>query len=178
MKRICIFFAVILTSCVAISPQISDVVPIGKSAIWYSSTSTNATTVFDGDKIYSGPPIIETTMSRIMIGDQEGISCISIGPISSSTEYAIKRPIKKTDSYTCNGTIFYVVDCIDSCREAVVRAYRGPEKVGVEENYFVVDFCKGITNFNVLPTGQSTKDTETLRGTIGILNAPDSGACS
>jgi hypothetical protein len=110
-------------------------------------------------------PYIKTQYSQ----SKDGIQCISIGPLANTQEYAIKRPVVKSDKYECRGTLFEVIECFDECRAAVVKIFRPDTKVGLPVGYFVVDDCVGIVAMDVEPSGRISRSSYILRSKVGIL---------
>jgi hypothetical protein len=110
-------------------------------------------------------PHIETHYSH----SKEGVKCISIGPLANTQEYAIKRPIAKSDKYECRRTLFEVTECFGKCRAAVVKIFRPDTKIGLPVAYFVVDDCIGIVSIDVEPCGRINRSPYLLKSKVGIL---------
>jgi hypothetical protein len=168
----------VLTSCAAERTQTFETSFVSEQAIQYVSDNHHHIVIFDGLKVFGGPPIeLPAIPAKYMtIGDS--IQCVSVGPPSSTSEYAIRRPIKLNDRYQCRGTNFYVVRCFNSCKQALVMIDRPANKTGLPTDYFLADDCVGILQFNVLETGKSSPDAEKLQGGGGILASNQYPSCT
>lgn len=109
------------------------------------------------------------------------VQCVSIGSLETSDEYAVKRPIKFGEQYSCLRTKFRVAQCFDDCSAAIIemdRPYSG-KKPGTYTSYMYVDDCRGaliISEINDFSQGIPLS-AKWLRGEVGILAHPDYPKC-
>ena len=81
-----------------------------------------------------------------------GVKCISIGPLGSGESFAIKRPIRVGESYSCRGTKFRVRQCFLGCKTAIIdreTPASGDQRPGVMLlSQMIVDACSGLLVFS------------------------------
>lgn len=110
----------------------------------------------------------------------DNVHCVSVGSPGNTTEFAIRRPIRAGDRYTCLGSSFEVSHCTDDCRSAIVRVERAREPdIGPLRSQMYVDSCRGVLTFS--DTGDLLEgiplDAPLLRGPVGILADPNYPEC-
>lgn len=109
----------------------------------------------------------------------DGVQCWSIGPSETSVEYAIKRPIKLGEQYSCLRTNFRVVKCFDDCKAAIIEMK--PLSSGPEDymSFMYVDNCRGVIILSVVADLREgiPLNAEWLRSEAGILAHPDYPKC-
>lgn len=146
-------------------------------SIVYVSSDLDRAAVFFKDRAVLGTPMmlsrIWPSTGTIYLEPEEGVQCISIGPEGSSVQFAIKRPIKKDDTYTCGQTKFRTLKCFFYCRAAIVRvrAPLGSDSRDFLDSYLYVDDCFGVVAFSQSRnlTKEIPLNAELLRGPVGIL---------
>jgi len=108
-----------------------------------------------------------------------GVQCISLGAPGNTVEYALRRPIKAGDRYSCLGTSFRVLRCFDRCNGAVVQREWRSVNGRVQRASLYVERCRGVVAFSHdedMPGGIPF-DAQLLRGAVGILADPDDPGC-
>lgn len=111
----------------------------------------------------------------------DNVQCVSVGRPGNTTEYAVRRPIRAGDRYTCLGASFEVALCTDGCRSAIIRVEqaRAPD-IGPFRSQMYVDSCRGV--LIISDTGDLAEgvplDALLLRSPVGILADPSYPACN
>jgi hypothetical protein len=110
------------------------------------------------------------------------VSCISLGPVANSIEYAIETPLKKGAHYRCRNTAFTVTQCFAECKGAIIlreTALQENSRGSFLRSYMYVDACLGVLILNSSSdlAGGIPLDAELLRGRTGILADEHSPAC-
>ena len=164
----------------------SKSLPAAEEIVYLSSDLANVA-VFSKSKTRSGPT--DLTISNpdypsspaAQFETDDGVQCWSIGPSETSDEYAVKRPIKLGEQYSCLRTNFRVLECFNECKAAIIemdRPYSG-EQPGAYRSYMYVEDCRGL-----LIIGRASDlregiplDAEWLRGEVGILSHPNYPKC-
>ncbi|MEA3064073.1 MAG: hypothetical protein QOJ27_508 [Sphingomonadales bacterium] len=151
--------------------------PYQNSAISYVSADLNHAASFSSDRATLGAPpgllaIWPSSPARYFTVQDE-IQCVSIGHSGYSIEYAIKRPLKEGDRYSCLGSHFRVIKCFSYCHSATIEVSHrlGGNRPGYLKSYLYADDCLGVLGFS--QNGDLTKkiplDSQWLRGAVGIL---------
>ena len=109
------------------------------------------------------------------------VQCISVGLAGSSAQFAIKRPIKLGERYSCLRTVFRISRCFDSCQAAIIEVDRpltGPAG-GIRKAYLYIDSCVGLLGSSEVSdmTNGISLDALWLRGNVGVLASPDYPRC-
>jgi hypothetical protein len=165
----------------------SETAPAAAPQIEYVSSDLLHASGFAADAVRTGPnpmalgPAWPSSPARYFESG-EGVQCVSIGPPGITDEYAIKRPIKEGERYSCLGTSFQVIRCLAACQAAVIQRMSrmsGPSNSGTLTSYMYVHDCLGVLAFS--QNGNLTEgiplDAELLRGEVGILAHTDYPAC-
>lgn len=111
----------------------------------------------------------------------DNVQCVSVGLSGDTDEYAVRRPIRTGDRYTCLGTSFEVTHCTDDCRSAIIRVERprAPD-IGPFRTQLYVDSCRGLLIES--DTGDLSEsvplDARLLRDPVGILADPSYPECN
>ena len=113
---------------------------------------------------------------------RNGVDCASLGPPGNSEEFAVKRPIRAGERYSCLETDFHVTRCFENCRAAVIERsspLSGLNNSGRLTSYMLVHACRGMLAFS--QTGDLADgiplDAVLLRGEVGILAHKDFPNC-
>lgn len=144
---------------------------------YVSSDLDNAMVFSEGSaragSIFAFSPGIWPSSPTRAIQTSDGVDCLSMGTPGNNVEFAIRRPIRAGDRYTCLRTSFHVTRCFGNCRAAVVEieAPLGGAAPGTRKAYMYVDSCVGVLVFSqVADLDRSIPlDAAWLRGNVGIL---------
>jgi len=179
------FFALVSCAASSLGVRVKSL-PLEDEIIYLSSDLAHVA-VFSKKSTRFGPtdltvvnPEWPASPARHFITDDR-VQCVSIGSSETSDEYAIKRPIKSGEQYSCLRTKFRVAQCFNDCKAAIIeidRPYSG-NKPGTYTSYMYVDNCRGaliLSEVNDLSQGIPL-NAEWLRGEIGILADPDYPKC-
>jgi hypothetical protein len=181
-------FALLLASCVAQQPRAGGALPPLAEDIIYVSTDLGRIAVFTKNSARFGSDLAVSDVAwpsspAKYLDIDNNTKCVSIGPEFNTIEFAIKRPIRMEERYSCFKTKFRVAQCFSDCRAAVVeREYPLPGLNNREtmKSYFYVDSCLGVLAFSrdngledAIP-----HNAEWLRGSVGILADKDYPSCS
>lgn len=177
--RSSVLVAFTLASCAAQTPAITDASTArpAQEIRYVSSDLSNAMVFSEGSSraghILAFSPGAVLPSSTREVRTDDGIQCLSAGPPGSSVEYAIKRPIREGDRYTCLRSAFRVTRCFADCRAAIVEVDVpfGGGVPGTSKAYMYVDSCLGLLAWS--DTGDFDEgiplDALWLRGSVGIL---------
>ena len=184
--KVPIIFAVLLTSCGLHQPRLmreSTAAPA--TEITYVSTDLRHVAVFSGSSARFGPALALSAVWPVSpsrhFNTPDNIQCVSVGPLGNTEDFAIKRPIKAGDTYSCLTTSFRVSRCFEDCRAAVVERNAQLSGVGGDtlKSYMYVDSCLGVLIFS--QSGNLAEaiplNAEWLRGDVGILADPSYPRC-
>jgi hypothetical protein len=187
----CRYWALLLlaiTSCASTQPQGSDTkyLPFDKEFI-YLSSDLDHVAVFSKDRTCFGPTDLTIVNKEwpaspaIYFETSQGVRCVSIGTAENSSQYAIKRPIKTEEQYSCLGTTFRVVRCFDNCKAAIIEKGEpmSGSRGGTYNSYMYVENCRGLIVLGVVSDLRKgiPLNAEWLRGEVGILAHPDYPRC-
>ena len=112
-----------------------------------------------------------------------GVECLSLGSGGNTVEFAIRRPIKAGDRYSCLRSSFTVTRCFEECEAAVIEVERpltGLDNRGTRKAYLYVDSCRGLlvaSEVADLAKGIPV-DAVWLRGEVGALADLDNPKCA
>lgn len=149
--------------------------------IVYLSSNLDHVAIFSKNRTRFGPPDLTTDprwpSSRARYFEANGgVLCLSIGSETNSSEYAVKRPMKLGEEYTCSRTSFRVAECFDDCKAAIIEMNRplSGNRSGTYKSSMYVDNCRGV-----IILGEASNlaegiplNAEWLRGEVGILADP------
>lgn len=176
-----------LASCAAHQPTVTSTMatPHVLEIRYVSSDLDNAMVFSDNSaragSIFAFSPGLWPASPTRAIQTEDGVQCLSMGTPGNSVEFAIKRPIRASDRYTCLRSSFRVTHCFADCRAAVVEvdAPLGGTASGTSKAYMYVDSCVGLLAYsdtrdlaNGIPP-----DAAWLRGNMGILADPSYPEC-
>lgn len=187
MLRACAIAVLLLASCASSQPAATHLStpPSGQDIIYVSSDLRHAA-FFSQELARFGPRLAlsadwpSSPARYFETGDR--VQCVSVGPPGNTEEFAIKRPIRAGETYTCLTTSFRVTRCFEDCRAAVIERVSqvGGHSRGALTSNMYVDSCRGVLIF-----GYSIDLTEgiplhapLLRGAVGILADPEYPNCS
>lgn len=164
--------------------------PRPAAEIHYLSLDHSRAFVFSGRTARSGsieayavPPPDQLTPPSPMrtLRTADGVQCVSVGPPGNTVEFAVRRPIRAGDRYTCLRSSFEVAFCTDGCRSAIIRveAAREPD-IGPFRSQMYVDSCRGMLISS--DTGNLAEgvplEALLLRDPVGILADPAYPRCN
>lgn len=190
LDKLAPFLGLILISCASPGPaEWRTAAPGAAAEIRYLSLDHSSVFVFSGRTARSGsieayavPPPDQPTPPSPMrtFRTAQGVQCVSVGAPENSVQFAVRRPIRVGDRYTCLGSSFEVASCTDGCRSAIVRVELAREPdIGPFRSQMYVDSCRGV--LIISDTGDLAQgvplDAALLRGPVGILADPDYPAC-
>ncbi len=193
LDRLSSLLALLLISCASHRPvETHRRAPEEATEIRYVSLDLSHVMVFSGRTARSGgleayavpvpSPLLSGTPSPMReFRTADNVQCVSVGIAGSTDEYAVRRPIRTGDRYTCLGTSFEVTHCTDDCRAAIIRVERprAPD-IGPFRSQIYVDSCRGLLIES--DTGDLTQgvplDARLLRDPVGILADPSYPACN
>src|SRR6218665_3076072 len=144
--------ALALTSCATIdvSPERQQTLP----EIRYLSLDHDFAFVFSNPTARSGgieayaSPNSTTQYPSFPMGEfrtADNVQCVSVGPAGNTIEFAVRRPIRAGDRYSCLSSNFEVTHCTEACRSAVIRVERSrAPDVGPLRSQMYVDRCRGV----------------------------------
>jgi hypothetical protein len=186
--RVWAVIALTLTSCTTLDPVPRQGAAEAGREIRYVSSDLRFVMIFSNGNARSGDlsalsPGVWPSFPTRAVQTTDHVQCISFGPAGNAVEFAIKRPIRAGDRYTCLNTSFLVTRCFEDCLAAVVEveAPPGGTRAGVDtiKSYMYVDSCRGVLVFSQIgnlaegiPLG-----AEWLRGEVGILADPHYPGC-
>jgi hypothetical protein len=160
--------------------------PVGGAGIAYVSADLKFAAVFStkaarfGDLSALAPGAWPTVPVRT-IHQPRGLSCISVGPLGNTIEFAVKRPFRSGDKYQCLKTVFRVTECFQYCKAAIVEVERpfGGNVRGKRKTYLYIDDCLGLVASSEVRSFSSgiPLDALWLRGPVGILADPSYPKC-
>ena len=191
LKKIVPLLALILISCASAEPVERHAAMLSAAAeIRYLSLDHTRAFVFSGRTARSGgieayaplSPIVPYPSSPMReFRTADDVRCVSVGPLSNTIEFAVRRPIRAGDRYTCLGSSFEVSHCTADCRSAIIRVERArAPDIGPFRSQMYVDSCRGVLVFS--DTGDLTQgvplDARLLRDPVGILADPNYPACN
>jgi len=146
--------------------------------IRYVSADLRSAMVFAGGMVRAGnilalsPGLIPPSPTR-MFETRDHVQCLAAGVSGSDVEFAIRKPIRMGDQYTCLRTAFRVIRCFARCRAAIieVESRLGGGVVGTRKSYMYVDSCIGLLAFSQVHdlSHGLPLDAVWLRGDVGIL---------
>jgi len=187
--RIAILLLLFSASCVAYQmPTTVTAIAEPEEGVVYASTDLRFVSIFSKQGARLNAPLffsgIRPSSPARYFETSDSVQCVSIGSTEKTVEYAIKRPIKAGEQYSCLETNFKVVRCFEDCRAAVVEI--GTPLIGANSDdvyrvQMYVDRCLGVLILNhYSQNGNLTEaiplDAQLLRGQVGILankNYPD-----
>jgi hypothetical protein len=147
------------------------------NVITYVSADLGHAASFSSDRATLGAPpgllAIWPSSPVRYFTSEDNIQCASVGSSGDSIEYAIKRPLKQGEKYTCISSIFRIVKCFWYCKSAVIEVSHrlGGNRSGYLKSFIYADSCSGVLAFS--QNGDLAKriplDAEWVRGPIGIL---------
>ena len=155
--------------------------PVG--TILYSSPDPRYVMAFSPDGARSGPLLDFRPANRPeQIRSSEpsrGVRCISVGPATDPTDYAIRRPLRAGDSFECGSARFRVSRCVAECRAAVIQVEHQLGNGRTLPSSMFVDSCLGVLAFsheadmvNGIPF-----EAMMLLGDVGLLADPNYPRC-
>ncbi len=188
MSKPWILLPLIFTSCASLQAQTDDIryLPITNEIVYLSSDLSDVA-VFSKYRTRFGPT--DLTISNpdfpsspaTYFETAEGVRCLSIGSSETSDEYAIKRPIKSGERYSCLRSKFRVAQCFYECKAAIIEVDRplSGGQPGAYQSYMYVDNCRGVIILSVIADLRQgiPLNAEWLRGEVGILAHPDYPRC-
>lgn len=154
--------------------------------IWYISGDLNRFMVFSDSGARSGdlsiPPSLRKPIRLRRVMADEGVQCMSVGPVGNSVEFAIKRPLRQGDHYSCLTSTFQVMRCFGNCHSAVIEVNAFPPdhlSRDARKKYMYVDECRGLLVHSDLEdlSGGVPLSAFWLRGDVGILADQSYPAC-
>ena len=190
LEKLAPLLALILISCVSPESMESRAAARAAGEIRYLSLDHARAFVFSGRTARSGsieayavPPPNQPTPPDPMrtFRTADDVQCVSVGPPGDSIEFAVRRPIRAGDRYTCLGSSFEVTHCTDDCRSAIIRVEhpRAPD-IGPFRSQMYVDSCRGVliwSDIEDLVEGVPL-NAFLLRDPVGILADPSYPACN
>lgn len=191
LDKLAPLLALVLISCASTGSVERRTAASGPAAeIRYLSLDHTRVFVFSGRTARSGsieayavPPPSQPTPPSPMrtFRTADDVQCVSVGPPGNTIEFAVRRPIRAGDRYTCLGSSFEVTHCTDDCRSAIIRVERAREPdIGPFRSQMYVDSCRGLLIWS--DTGDLVEgvplDARLLRDPVGILADPSYPACN
>lgn len=180
LRVLSLLFALIATSCTSSRMTLAPgMTPSTPPQIEYVSSDLGNAAVFAASEARFGPPFLalgpEWPSSPVRYFEEgNGVQCVSVGPPASSDEFAIKRPIRLGERYSCLTTSFRVIRCFERCRAAVIERTSGlvGSISGASRSYIYVHDCIGVLAFSQrdISTSGIPLDAALLRSAVGILS--------
>lgn len=160
---------------------------IKKGEVVYLSSDLSDIAVFSKERTRFGPTDLTIanpewpSFPAVYSETSDGVQCVSVGEPETTTQYAVKRPLKAGEEYRCLKTVFRVVKCFYECRAAIIEIDRplSGGKPGAYQSYMYVDNCRGVTILSTIADLRKgiPLNAEWLRGNVGILAHPDYPRC-
>lgn len=183
MTRARLLLISLLTFAVAHRAQSEDITPLPlPDEIIYLSSNRDYVAVFSKDRARYGPMDLAIsnpdwpTSPATYVKTGDGVQCLSVGPEGYSIEYAIKRPVRKDDTYNCLKTRFLVTRCFDECRAAIIEIDRrlSGNRRGILKASMYIDNCRGVIILGAVSDLSKgiPLNAEWLHGEVGILADP------
>lgn len=187
IPKVLAFLALSLPACVPAQPS-TRLEP--EREIRYVSTDLSRVLVFERDGARFGDSLalsrgIWPTQPVEIFPAGSGVQCISIGPhrSSSTVQFAIKRPLRVADRYSCLRSTFRVIRCFENCSAAVIEVSspgggRNPKHDPLK-SYLYVDGCRGLLAYSSTDNLALAMPLNAvwLRGDIGVLADPRGPTC-
>ncbi len=179
--------AILLASCAQYSKYERISKYTSKDEIVYLSSDMLDIAIFSKERTRFGPtdltianPVWPSSFAKYY-QSADGVQCISVGKPEISIEYAVKRPLKAGEEYSCRRTKFRVTKCFNECRAAIIEIDRplSGNRPGSYQSYMYLDNCRGAIILSVISDLSKgiPLNAEWLRGEIGILAHPDYPKC-
>jgi hypothetical protein len=177
----------VLASCAAPQPVLRSTTAQLPEEIRYVSSDLENAMVFSkgsarAGSIFAYSPGIWPSDPTRDVQTEDNVQCLSMGNEGSSLEFAIRRPIKAGDHYTCLRSAFRVIRCFADCRAAIIEVDT-PLGGGAQDtlkSYMYVDACVGVPVFSqVADLAEGIPLSAVwLRGNVGILADPTYPKCN
>jgi hypothetical protein len=186
--RLLLLLSLVLTGCVSRSATETG---LSAGEIRYVSLDLTRVLVFSGRTARSGgiEAFAAPASSSLLSGaspmqefrTRDGVQCVSIGPPGYAIQFAVRRPLRANDRYTCLGSSFEVTHCVNDCRAAIIRVERSrAPDIGPFRSQMYVDSRRGLLVYS--DTGDLSESVplgaSLLRDPVGILADPSYPSCN
>jgi hypothetical protein len=185
--RLPCLLAMMLASCATHTESTRVSRYISENEIVYLSSDLSHIAIFSKERTRFGPPDLTIanpewpSYSATYFKTGDGVQCLSIGEPTISDQYAVKRPLRAGEEYSCLRTNFRVVQCFYECRAAVIQMDRplSGGQSGAYQSYMYLDNCRGAVILSEVSDFSKgiPLNAKWLRGEVGILAHPDYPKC-